>query len=213
MRRAFALLIVVMLFVVGSSTALAATTQKVTVRALIAQAGWDIYDESSGAGESGSVQFATAEGRTTLSLSMSRGELVLCQGGQTPNDPVDDVYGFVGTATFGEGPARLSLGKTYSSAKASGTVTADVFTFSECTGDEGTSSTKSIKVSIDLSGISPIIHETVRSTISVPSRLRSKTMIRADSREAAGTVKVASRTLRTGGVIGMLSMKASVTAH
>jgi hypothetical protein len=213
MRRALALLIVAMLFVVGSSTAIAATTQKVTIRALVAQAGWETFDEQSGAGEAGSAEFATAEGRTTVTLSMSKGELVLCQGGDTPDDPFDDVFGFVGTSTFGEGPARLSLGKTYSSAKGSGTVTAEVFTFSECTGDEGTTSTKSIKVSIDLTGISPIIHETVRSTISIPSRLRSKTMIRADSREAAGSVKVGSRTIRTGGLIGMLSMKASSTTR
>lgn len=213
MRRALALLIVAMLFAVGSSTALAATTQKVTIRALIAQAGWDTFDENTGAGEAGSAQFATAEGRTTVSLSTTRGELVLCQGAETPDDPFDDVYGFVGTATFGEGPAKLSLGKTYSSAKASGTVTAEVFTFSECTGDEGTISTRSIKVSMNLTGVSPIIHETLRSTIRIPSRLRSKSMIRADSREAAGTVKVGSRTIRTGGVIGMLSMKASTTTN
>lgn len=214
MRRALGLLIVAMLFVVGSSTAFAATTQKITIRALVAQAGWETYDEETGNGESGSVEFATAEGTTTVFLAISKGELILCEGGATPEDPLDDYYGFLGTETIGEGAAKLSLGRTYSSAKAWGTVTAEVFTYNECTGDEGSTSTKSIKVSLDLDGISPVVHEKFRSTISIPSRLRSKTMVKADSREAAGNVKVGGQTIDIGdGVIGLLSMRASLTAR
>jgi hypothetical protein len=210
MRRALGLLIVAMLFVVGSSTALAATPQKITIRALIAQGGWDIYDEATGAGESGVVQVARAQGKTTAYLFASKGELVLCEGGDTPDDPFDDFYGFQGTETVGEGPAKLTLGRTYSSAKAWGTVTAEVFTFNECTGDEGSSTTKTVKVSLDLTGISPVVHEKSRSTISIPSRLRTKMMVKADSRDAAGTVVVGTRTIDTGGVIGQLFLRASI---
>lgn len=210
MRRALGAFIVVMLFAVGSSTALAATQQKITIRALIAQAGWETFDDDTGGGEFGDVQFATAEGKTTAYLSMSKGELVLCEGDETPDDPFDDIYGFVGASTIGEGPAKLALGKTYSSAIASGKVTAEVFTFNECTGDEGTTSTRTINVSLNLKGVSPVVTEKLRSTISIPQRLRSKTMISAQSREAAGAIKVGSRTLDVGGVIGQLSMKASL---
>jgi hypothetical protein len=213
MRRALGLLIVVVLLAVGSSTALAATQQKITVRALIAQAGWQEFNEETGGGEFGDVQFATAEGTTTVFLAMSRGELVLCQGDETPDDPFDDVWGFVGTETIGEGPAKLSLGKTYSSAIASGKVTAEVYTFDECTGDEGTTSTKTIDVSLELDGVSPVVNEKLRSTISIPKTLRSKTMISAQSREAAGTLKVGAKTLEIGGVIGLLSMKASLNTR
>ena len=208
MRRTFVSLMAVMLFVVASSTSAAATTQIVTIRALIGQADWETFDDVTGAGESGVVQFATAEGQTTAFVSISKGELILCEGGDTP-DPLDDFYGFVGTETFGQGPAKLAVGKTYSSARAWGTVTAEVFTFNECTGDEGTSTTKTIKLAMLLDGVTPVLHETERSTISIPSRLRSKTMVRADSRGAAGWVKVGAQTMDTGGVIGQLSLRAS----
>ena len=210
MRRAVGLLIVVMLFAVGSSSALAATSQRLSIRALVAQAGWEIYDEETGAGEYGELQFATAEGQTTVFLGMSKGELVLCEGGETPDDPFDDFYGFVGTETVGEGIGKLSLGKTYSSAVASGTVNAEVYTYNECTGDEGTATKKTIKVSLDLTGISPVITEKLRSTITIPKQLRTKTMVQAQSREAAGTLKVGTRSLEVGGVIGLIQMKASL---
>ena len=213
MRRTFALMIVAMLFVVGSSTALAATQQKVTIRALIAESGWESYDEDTGNGESGYVQFATAQGATTVFLALSKGELILCEGGDTPDDPFDDYWGFLGTETIGEGSAKLVLGRTYSSAKAWGTVTADVYTFNECTGDEGSVTTKTVKVSMDLAGIGPVVVQKLRSTIAIPKTLRSKTLIRSDSREAAGTIKVGSRTLETGGAIGKLSMRASLLEH
>ena len=211
MRRTFGLFIVVMLLAVGSSTALAATSTKVTLRALVAEGSWEVIDENTGNGEFGDVQFATAEGRTTVYLVMSKGELVLCEGGDTPDDPFDDFYGFVGTSTMGEGAGKLSLGKTYSSAVGSGKVNAEVFSYNECTGDEGTVSRKTINVSIDLTGVSPVITEKVRSTISIPKRLRAKTMIQAQSREAAGTLKVGARSIKTGGFIGQIQMKASST--
>jgi len=158
-------------------------------------------------------QGAAAEGATTVFLSMSKGELVLCDGGDTPDDPFDDYWGFLGTETVGQGPAKLVLGRTYSSAKASGTLTADVYTFNECTGDEGSVTTKTVKVSLNLAGIGPVVAQKLRSTIAIPRTLRSKTLIRSDSREAAGTVKVGTRTLQTGGAIGKLSMRASLLEH
>ena len=211
MRRALGLLIVVMLFAVASSTALAATSTKITLRALVAEGSWEVFDENTGDGEFGDLQFATAEGRTTVFLIMSKGELLLCEGGETPNDPFDDFYGFVGSTTMGEGVGKLTVGKTYSTAVASGKVTAEVFSYNECTGNEGTSTTKTINVSLDLAGVSPVITEKLRSTISIPKRLRAKTMIQAQSREAAGTLKVGGRTIETGGFIGLLQMRASST--
>lgn len=211
MRRALRILIIGMLFAVGSSTTLATTTQTTTIRALIAAGGWENFDEDTGSGETGAIQFATEGGRTAVSLSMSKGELVLCEGGDTPDDPSDDYYGFVGLETYGEGPATLTVGRTYSSATASGKVTADVYSYDECTGDEGTSSTKTISVSLALDGVSPVITEKLRSKISIPKLLRSKTLIQARSRQAAGTATVGSRTLEIDGVIGQLQMKASTT--
>lgn len=210
MRRIVGSLIVVLALAIGSSTALAAQVQKTTVKAVIAGGGWELIDEATGAGEFGDVQFATAEGKTTVALLISSGELVLCAGEDTPDDPFDDVYGFVGTETVGEGVGKLTVGKSYSSAVATGTVAAEVFTFDECTGDEGTVTKKTIAVALDLTGISPVVHEKLRSTISIPARLRTKTMISAESREAAGSVTVGRRTIEVGGVIGQLQMRATV---
>jgi hypothetical protein len=213
MRRVLGLSIIVMAFVVGSSSALAATSVKTSIKAVIGQGGWEVFDEETGSGELGDLQFATAEGKTTVSLQMSSGELVLCEGGETPDDESDDLYGFVGKQTFGEGVGRMNVGKSYSSAFGWGTVDAEVMTFNECTGDEGTISRKTIKVSLDLTGISPVITEKLRSTISIPQRLRARTMIRAQSREAAGTLKVGSRSIEVGGVIGQLQLRASETTR
>jgi hypothetical protein len=211
MRRAVGLLIVAMLFAVGSSTALATTTQKITINALIAGASWEDINEDTGAGEFGTVDFARTSGATTVTLSISKGELVLCEGGDTPDDEFDDLYGFVGTETNGEGPATMTVGRTYSSAIASGKVTAEVFTFDECTGEEGTSSKTTINVSLALDGVSPVITEKLHSTIRIPKQLRSKIVAQARSREAAGTLKLGNRSMDVGGVIGLLRMKASTT--
>ena len=55
-------------------------------------------------------------------------------GADTPDDPSDDFYGFVGKTTFGIGTATVTIGRQYTSAKASGTVTVDVQTVNDCTG-------------------------------------------------------------------------------
>src|SRR5688572_28703622 len=107
MRRVFGLSVIVMAFIVGSSSALAATSQRITLKAVIGQGSWEMYDEDTGSGEFGDLQFAIAEGKTTVSLSMSSGELVLCEGVDTP-DESDDFYGFVGTETYGQGVGRMT---------------------------------------------------------------------------------------------------------
>ena len=211
MRRSVATLIALMLFVVGSSVASAATRQAVTIRALVAQAEWERFDEDTGAGEFGAVQFATVDGQTTVALAVSSGELIQCEGALTPDDPSDDVYGFLGTLIQGEGPATLVLGKSYSSASGSGTVDAQVQTFDECTGEGDVTTTRSIRLALDLSGISPVITQKSRTTIAIPKVLRAKVMLQSRSRDAAGTLVMDSRSLDVGGVIGNLWLKGSQT--
>jgi hypothetical protein len=211
MRRSVATLIFLVLFVVGSSVASAATKQSVTIRAVIAQAEWEQFDEDTGSGEFGVVQFATAEGKTTASLVLSRGELIQCEGALTPDDPSDDAYGFLGTLIQGEGPATLTLGKSSSSASGSGTVNAAVQTFDECKGEGGVMTTKSIRLALDLTGISPVITQKSRTTIAIPKQLRAKVMLPSRSRDAAGTLVMDGRSSDVGGAIGNLWMKGSQT--
>jgi len=211
MRRSVVVLIVLVLFTVGSSVALAATRQSITIRALVAQAGWEVFDEETGAGEFGIVQFSTAEGQTTVFLSLSTGELILCEGGATPDDPSDDVYGFLGSTTQGEGPATLALGRSYSSAVGSATVSAQVQTVNECTGGVEVTDSTSIQLALDLTGISPIITEKSKTRLSIPKQLRQKLMIQSRSRDAAGKLVMDGRTIDVGGVIGTLWLRASQT--
>ena len=211
MRRSVAALIVFMLFTVGSSGAFAATKETINIKALVAQAGWERFDEDTGSGEIGVVQFATAEGQTTVFFSMSTGELVQCEGALTPDDPTDDVFGFRGTLTQGEGPATLALGKSYSTASGSGTVNAEVLTLDECAGGGEVTTRTSIRLALDLTGISPIVTQKSRTTIAIPKQLRSKVMLQSRSRDAAGTLVMNSRSLDVGGVIGNLWLRGSQT--
>jgi hypothetical protein len=211
MRRSVATLIVLVLFVVGSSVASAASRQTVTIRALVAQAEWERFDEDTGSGEFGVVQFATAEGTTTAFLAVSRGELIQCEGALTPDDPSDDTYGFLGTLIQGEGPATLALGKSYSSATGSGTVGAQIQTFDECTGEGDVTTTRSISLALDLTGISPVITQKSRTTITIPKTLRAKVMLQSRSRDAAGTLVMDGQSSDVGGAIGNLWMKGSQT--
>jgi hypothetical protein len=199
------------LFTVGSSGAYAATKQTITIKALVAQAGWERFDEDTGSGEIGEVQFSTAEGRTTVFFAMSTGELVQCEGALTPDDPTDDVFGFLGTLTQGEGPASLLLGKSYSSASGSGTVNAEVLTLDECAGGGEATTRTSIQLVLDLTGISPIVTQKLRTTIAIPKQLRTKLMLQSRSRDAAGTLVMNGRSLDVGGVIGNLWLKGSQT--
>lgn len=209
MRRTVAALLFIGLFTLSSSVAVGATRQSITIKAVVAQAGWETFDENTGAGEFGVVEFATAERRTTVALVVSTGELIQCEGASTPDDPTDDMYGFVGSETQGEGPARLSVGKSYRSAVASGTVTAHVTTVNECTGGSAVTTTTTIRIALELTAIGPIIVQKSRTTIAIPRQLRSKTFIQSSARNAAGSLSVGARSIEAGGVIGTLSLRAS----
>ena len=207
MRRTITVLVVLAVLGIGSSVASAATRETIAIRAVVAQAGWENVDEETGAGEFGVVQFAREKAGTTVFLAMSRGELVLCAGGDTPDDPTDDFFGFVGTSTQGEGRARLSVGRSFSSASGSGTVGAEVITVNECTGGTEVKSSTTIAVSLDLTSIGPVVTQKSRTTIAIPKQLRTKTFVQSRSRDAAGTALIGERSIEVGGVVGELSLR------
>jgi hypothetical protein len=212
MRKFLTMGLVATLMAGGAATALAGSVTNVTLQATVAQATWSDVDEE-GNGEDVSVQFATTEDGTTVSLFKSSGAIELCEGGDTPDDPTDDFFGFVGTQTVGDGPAKLTLGRQFTSAKGSGTVRAEVTTFDECTGDFGSTTTRQITVSVDLTGISRQIRETTRTTISIPKTMRIHQFLKAVSRDAAGTMKIGTRTLEVDGLIGRLQLRGHATTH
>ena len=207
MRRTVSVLVVLAVLGLGSSVASAATRTTISIRAVVAQAGWEEIDEETGAGELGSVQFAAEKTGTSAAVLISRGELILCAGGDTPTDPTDDFYGFLGTSIFGEGRARLSVGRSFSSAKGTATIRAQVATVNECTGGSEVTSSTDVAIALDLTGLGPVVTEKGRTTIAIPKQLRTKIFVQARSRESAGTVKVDGRTLQVGGLIGELSLR------
>jgi hypothetical protein len=212
MRRVFVLLLVAAFAVAGAVNVLAATVTNVTVSATIAEAQWDDLDDE-GNGEQVFVSASKSSTGIAIDVDAFKGSFELCDDGGTPDDPDDDFYGFVGTQTSGSGPVKLSIAKQYRAATASGTVKVEITTFDECTGDFGSTTTKSIKVALDLTAISPLIRESSRSTISVPKQFRLHQLIKATSRVSVGTMSYGSRSFDdVDGVIGQLYLKGHLNA-
>ena len=212
MRRTPLLLALALATLLTGSVAYGASTLNLTMSATIAEGAWSTFDPETGNGEFGGVQLAREGGVVTATLDRSIGELVLCEGGDTP-DPTDDFYGFVGKEIHGTGPGTLSVGRQYRSAKASGTVAAEITTYNECTGDFGTTTTRTIPVSLNLNGVGPMAKVSSRSTLRVPSDLTGNEVLRGTLRQAAGTARVGTVTFDADGVIGQLTMRIHETAH
>jgi hypothetical protein len=191
----------------GAATVLAGNVQNVRQTATVAQAEWSDVDRN-GNGDQVAIEVANVDGSIEIDLRRSTGSVVACGDSGTPGDPSDDVYGFIGTDVSGTGTGTLTVATQYRGAKAAGTVRAEVTTIDECTGDVTTTGSRTISVALDLTAIGPIVRETNRSTIAIPGQFRSHELIRAVSRDAAGTMKLGSRTLPVDAVIGRLTLQA-----
>ena len=211
MRRLVVLLVVAAFAVAGAVNVLAATVTNVTVNATIAQAIWDDIDED-GNGEQIAISAEKSSTGVAINVDGFKGSFEVCDDGGTPDDPDDDFLGFVGTETSGTGAGKLTIARQYRAATASGTIKVEVTTFDECTGDFGTTTTKSIKVALDLTAISPLIRESTRSTIAIPKQFRLHQLVKATSRVSVGTMTYGSRKLDVDGVIGQLSLKGHLNA-
>ena len=212
MRR---LTVLIMLSVVGliSAPLVAGTfTQNLTATATIAEATWTSGNLGTGAGETGGIQVVRENGEVTATFDRSVGALVLCEGGDTP-DPADDFYGFVGTDSSGAGTAALSVGRQFRSARATGLIQASVRTFNECTGDEGTTTQRTISFTVTLAGAGPLQHQSTRSTLRVPSQVTAQQQVRGLVRFASGTVKLGSVSIDADGSIGQVTLKSHVALH
>lgn len=201
------------LVVIATSVASAASTQDTTLTATVAEASWDTYNPDTGLGEFGGIQVFRENGETYAVLQRAVGELVLCEGAATPDDPLDDFYGFVGKSTFGVGTATVSVGRQYTSAKASGTVTVDVQTVNDCTGAFGVPQQRTVKFSLSVVAVSGLIKETTKSIVRVPSELTSHSQIRGVYRQAAGTVKLGTVVIDADAIVGQVTLRTHETVH
>jgi hypothetical protein len=201
------------LVVIATSVASAASTQDTTLTATVAEASWDTYNPDTGLGEFGGIQVFRENGETYAVLQRAVGELVLCEGAATPDDPLDDFYGFVGKSTFGVGTATVSVGRQYTSAKASGTMTVDVQTVNDCTGAFGVPQQRTVKFSLSVVAVSGLIKETTKSIVRVPSELTSHSQIRGVYRQAAGTVKLGTVVIDADAIVGQVTLRTHETVH
>jgi len=201
------------LLVMVTSVASGASTQNMTLTATVAEATWDTYNPVTGLGEFGGIQVARESGETYAVLQRAVGELVLCEGADTPDDPSDDFYGFIGKTTFGVGPATVTVGRQYTSAKASGTIAVDVQTVNDCTGAFGVPQQRTVKFSLSVVAVSGMIKETSKSIVRVPSELTTHSQVRGTYREAAGTVKLGTVVIDADAIVGQVTLRLHETTH
>lgn len=213
MRHRPSLLVFGLFVIICAPVASGASTANTTFTATIAEASWESYSPDTGQGEYGGVQFAREGGETYVVFQRTVGKVVLCEGDATPDDPTDDYYGFVGKETFGIGPARLSIGRQYTTATGSATLVVEVGTVNDCTGEYGIPQERTVKVSLSAVAVSTLIKETSRSIISVPSDLTAHSQVRGSYRRAASTVRIGTAVIDADGIIGQLTFREHQTVH
>jgi hypothetical protein len=107
----------------------------------------------------------------------------------------------------------VTVGRQYTSAKASGTVSVDVQTVNDCTGVLGLPQQRTVKFSLSVVAVSGLIKETTKSIVRVPSELTSHSQIRGVYRQAAGTVKLGTVVIDADAVVGQVTLRTHETVH
>jgi hypothetical protein len=117
------------------------------------------------------------------------GSWVWCDAG-TPGDPTDDYEGFVGTYTYGSGPATVHLARGYATGHADAVVDVWVDSYNDCTGEYGYEEHPSVAVSIDLTATSPLVREKGSSSFHIPSEFNDNYRFSSAYRQGDGVVTV-----------------------
>jgi hypothetical protein len=156
----------------------------------IAQASWDSFDEDTEAYGYGYVAVSQEQGSSEAFAEYNQGseQYVQCTGAETPDDPDDDTFGIVFSTVWGYGPASLTIGKSNSSASASGTLDVVREDFNECTGEWGYEELQAFAFSLDLSATSATIRESGRGSFHLPGEFNSHSSYKATYRNAEGSV-------------------------
>ena len=208
MRRLLALPITAFLALLLTGTVAAGgpNVQNISGGATIPQADWETSDANGGY-TSGYAAASVEQGQSAAYLEFSQQSVtwVLCSDAGTPNDESDDVYGSVGSFSYGNGPATLTLGKSYSSASASAALDVDTFTFDECPGTKGESQSSNVQVAFDLMANGPLIKQSGRGTFHVPGQFNDHHTFRSTSRAATGSVSIGGASIDANGAIGKVN--------
>ena len=175
----------------------------------IAQASWDSYDDETGTFDYGYVAVSREQGSSEAFAEYSQGseQYVQCTGAETPDNPDDDTFGLVYSNVWGYGPASLTIGKSNSSASASGTLDVVREAFNECTGEWSSEELPAIAFRIDLAATSATIRESGRGSFHIPGEVNSHSSYKATYRQASGTFTGSDGPQSISGMIGSVSWK------
>jgi hypothetical protein len=197
----------VLLVVLAAPVAAGQTVYNSSGSVTVAEGDWSSFDEATGAATYGYAAAYRAQGdsQAYLDFSQETDRWVLCSDGGTPDDPSDDAYGLVASFTYGSGPATLDVGKSYSTAGATATVDLSVGSFDECAGTKDFTTAEGVRVSLDLSGTSPLVKTSDHGSFHVPNQFNGHSTYRTTYREAEGSVTVGGQSIEAYGAIGKVS--------
>lgn len=129
------------------------------------------------------------------------GDWVQCAGAKTKT-PNDDVYGFVGTFLFGEGPATVTAGARYATGSATATVYAYRDVIDECTGTYTTTPVGEMDLAIGLTTSGGTSTTRDRSRFHIPGELNNHSSFTFTGAWGSGTATVGGDTVAADGFVG-----------
>ncbi len=212
MRRTMFVMLVVFVLVAWAAPATAGFTSNGRGSEVIVEGGWYQGDWGDETIVSGFASARQAKGAQTgeIYFSESVGVRLVCDNG-TPDDPDDDWMGYSWTTTDGWGPATVTVGKSFSSGMAQGTVEVWTYTWSDCGWSEvapenGGSPGATVEVMLNLEGAGPRIRERSGYSFHIPGQYNEHSNSRSAYRSATGSATAGGHVIPTSwGQIGEYS--------
>lgn len=164
----------------------------------VVQGSW--WSESGDSSTYGSAYaWAVSGGESFLEVYEQSGQWVQC-------DPTGEFWGFVGTWTYGYGPASVTIGRHYGTGSATGTVQLFTSTVNECAG-EYSEVMDSANVTIDMTGSGSLYRSRSSGSFKVPGEFNDNYSSSSVSRSATGTVAFGGRDIAAQGEIGKITWR------
>jgi hypothetical protein len=166
--------------------------------------GKTIYGEWSGARTYGYVQLGEEVGKGAFGdIYQETGEWVLCEPGAGPvkgapstydTTPGDEVYGFVGTRTYGYAvDLHITLSRRLESGSATGSAELTTETVNECEGIYGGDAVAEIvPINVTVAGVGSLASFRGSGQYKIPSEFNGHDSYRGTERQATGSVVVGS---------------------
>jgi hypothetical protein len=206
MRRLFIVITALALIGAIPVAASATTVFNETGRATVIESYWGTETPDGWTG--GSASAATVDGDdTTLYFFEYTEAWVMCSGGDTPDDPDDDVWGFVSTFTSGDGLGELDLNGRFTVGDAAALMDLYSFYVNDCTGEVTETVEAAVPIIIHLESTSPVIKQSGSNVFHIPGADNDRFRFSSSYREGDGTVQVGESTVAVSGAMGKTSWR------